>query len=393
MVEQRGIRICPEAWYYALVLALLLSIGIMREANLLLLVAGLLCGPLLLGWRLAVGTLRGLEVRKRVPKAICAGDLLVVNLAVANRRKRLPSWAVVVEDRLTREDVRGGDGPVRPRAFFGHVPAGGSCRQFYRGRIAQRGRYRIGPMKVWTRFPFGFFRRSIRLNRTETLTVLPRLGRLKPGWAVPQDDCFEGARRPQLQRSRGLGDFYGIRQWRPGESRRWIHWRSSARHGTLVVCQFERHRQLDVALLVDLWQPGQPLVEHCENVELAVSFAATVVAEVCRQGGNSLLVGIASADPDYLAGPVSTPLLHQAMERLALAKAHSGDQLPPLLAQVAPRLGPDTDVILVTTRSVDPDPRPLLRSLGDDFRRGAMVRRIRVVNTSSPDLSEIFQVQ
>ena len=42
MVDQRRIRICPEAWHYALVLALLLSIGIMREANLLLLVAGLL---------------------------------------------------------------------------------------------------------------------------------------------------------------------------------------------------------------------------------------------------------------------------------------------------------------------------------------------------------------
>ena len=80
MIDQHRIRICPEAWYYALVLALLLSVGIMREANLLLLVAGLLCGPLLLGWRLAVRTLRDLDVRRRVPQAICAGDLLVVNV-------------------------------------------------------------------------------------------------------------------------------------------------------------------------------------------------------------------------------------------------------------------------------------------------------------------------
>jgi uncharacterized protein (DUF58 family) len=393
MVDQRRIRICPEAWYYALVLALLLSIGIMREANLLLLVAGLLCGPLFLGWRLAVRTLRDLDVRRRVPQAICAGDLLVVNLDLANRRKRLPSWAVVVEDRLIPEGASLGNGPVQPRAYFGHIPAGGACHQFYRGRIAQRGRYRLGPMTVWTRFPFGFFRRSIRLNHTETLTVLPRLGRLKPGWAVPLDDCLEGARRPQIQHRRGLGDFYGVRQWRPGESRRWIHWRSSARHGTLVVCQIQRHQQLNVAVLVDLWQPRQSHVEHFENVELAVSFAATVVADVSRQAGSSLLLGIASADPDLLAGPVSTPLMHQAMERLALAKGHSGDQLRPLLDRVGTRLGPDTDVILVTTRSVDLDEFALAPGSADDFRPGSTVRRLRVVNTSDPDLSEIFQVQ
>jgi uncharacterized protein (DUF58 family) len=377
--------ICPEGWYYVLAVVFVFSVGVVREANLVLLVAALLCGPLLFGWRLAKRTLRDLGVRRRVPRAVCAGDLLVVALDVTNRRGKLPSWAVVVEDQLVREDDRSGERPVKPRAFLDYIPAGKTRRQTYRGRIARRGRYLLGPMQVWTRFPFGFFRRSLFVGESRTLTVLPRMGKLKPGWTSRQYEAFEGARRPQMRQSRGMGEFYGVRQWRAGESRRWIHWRSSARHDSLVVCQFEKQREMDVAVLVDLWQPEAPAVEHLENVELAASFAATVVADVCRQGGSNLLFAVASEAPNCLAGPVSTPLLQESMERLAVAEASSENLLPKLLKEVAPRLGPDTDVIVVTTRSIGDQ----LRDIENNSRRSS--RRFRIVNTADPKLAQIFR--
>jgi hypothetical protein len=137
--------------------------------------------------------------------------------------------------------------------------------------------------------------------------------------------------------------------------------------------------------LVDLWQPEAPEVEHLENVELAASFAATVVTDVCRQGGSNLLFAIASEAPDCLTGPVSAPLLQECMERLAVAEASSGSPLPNLLGKVGPRLGPETDVIVVTTRSISEQ----LRDIEDASRRNS--RRFRVVNTADPELAQIFR--
>lgn len=97
-------------------------------------------------------------------------------------------------------------------------------------------------------------------------------------------------------------DFYGLRDWRPGDSRRWIHWRTSARRGSLVVRQFEQRRSQDLALLVDLWQPTQPSEAELAHVETAVSFVATLLADACQQSGRQLMIQIAAAAPLAVSG-------------------------------------------------------------------------------------------
>ena len=97
-----------------------------------------------------------------------------------------------------------------------------------------------------------------------------------PAWNVQHAEDVEGWQGGR-QPTRASGDFFGVREWQAGDSVRWIHWRGTARHGQLMVRQFEKHRRRDIVLLLDLWQPSQPDEEHLENVELAVCFAAMVV--------------------------------------------------------------------------------------------------------------------
>ena len=177
--------------------------------------------------------------------------------------------------------------------LFPYARAGQSRKGVYRGRLVERGRYRFGPLRASTRFPFGLFSRTITLGKPETLIVLPRLGRLTRGWAARRQEAFAGTDR-RRRRPGAEGDFYGVREWRSGDGRRLIHWRSSARLGKLVVRQFERPRSRDVAVVLDLWQPEPHRPEHVENVELAVSFAATVLADVCRKGGSNIYLGISN---------------------------------------------------------------------------------------------------
>jgi len=388
-----GTAFCKEGWYYLLVLAFVFTAAMLQEMNLMLVLVGMLIGPLLFSWRLVVVTLRGLEVRRRMPRGVCAGDLLVTSVELANLRSRIGSWAVVVQDQIRVEAGPGRGRFIQPTVFFWYVPAGESRQAVYRGRLPQRGRYRFGPLRLWTRFPFGLFQRRSSAKETSVLTVFPRLGRLTRGWIRRHHEAFKGTERRERRHSRITGEFYGVREWRTGDSRRWIHWRSSARHGTLVVRQFEQQRTRDVAVLVDLWQPDLPEPDHLDAVELAVSFAATVAADVCRKGGSDLLVAATGAKPESAGGPASLALLQAAMERLAVAEAASEDRLPALFEHVLGRIEPGTEVVLVSTRSNDLSDVGRFPMLWRDPARRALARRIRTINAADEQLAKYFQAE
>ncbi len=387
--RRSGTSLCLEGAYYLAMLAVVFAVALLGDVNLLMALAGMFVGPLWFNWRLVVATLRGLEIRRKMPHSVCAGDPLLVEVELTNRRRRLGSWAVVLQEEIRRE----GDSPREPaleaQVYFPYVAAGQSRRRVYRGRLPRRGRYHFAPAAVSTRFPFGFVRRTIFSGPADTLMVYPRLGRLTPRWLARQHETFEGSQRRERRSGRMSGDFYGVRPWQSGDARRYIHWRSSARHGNLVVRQFDQHRNRDVAVLVDLWQPERPLAEHAENVELAVSFAATVVADTCRKGGGNLLVGT-TASAECQRGPASTALVQEAMESLAVAEAGPEDRLPDLLDRALASLEPGTEVILVTSRAVDLTDPERFAALWNDPARRNIVPRIRVISTAGEGLAEYF---
>jgi uncharacterized protein (DUF58 family) len=386
--------ICREGLYFLAIIALVFGGAIIKEVNLLLILAGMLLGPFLLNWRAVRSNLRGLSVDRNLPLHVCAGDVLSVDLNLTNTRKKLGSWAVVVEEQIQREPVNGRRNhrhqpTLRPSVLFPYAPAGQSRKGVYRGRLVERGRYRLGPLRASTRFPFGLFSRTITLGESETLIVLPRLGRLTQGWSARRREALIGTDR-RRQKPGAEGDFYGVREWRSGDGRRLIHWRSSARAGKLVVRQFERPRSRDVAVVLDLWQPEPHSPEQVENVELAVSFAATVLADLCRKGGSNISLGISNGKPECVGGPASSATLQRLMEQLALIEARADTSLPALLAATLRQVTPGTEVVLVSTRTIDLTDAAQFREIVSDPVMRDRARRILSVNTSSERLAEYF---
>ena len=302
MSTRRWTSFTREGLQYLLIFALVFGGALVNDVNLLLILGSMLAGPLLLSRHLAMFTLRGLVVQRRLPRAVCAGDLLVVHLAISNTRRRVGSWILVLEEpirRLTAGRQVKGNGLGAPgvpacgsrvdeaSVLFPYVPARQTCKGDYRGRLAQRGRYRLGPLRLSTRFPFGLFRYWMNCGTSATLTVLPRLGRLTQSWNALRHESFAGNDRRE-HRPGIDGDFYGLRPWQRGDSRRWIHWRTSACAGGVMVRQFEQPHSRDAAIVLDLWQPADLDAASVENVELAVSFAATLAAELCRAGNSDV---------------------------------------------------------------------------------------------------------
>src|SRR6185295_19477883 len=84
------------------------------------------------------------------------------------------------------------------------------------------------------------------------------------------------------------GDFYGLREWRAGDARNRIHWRTSARRRSLTVRQYERRHDACLLVIVELWEPDKPTDADRLRTEAVASFAATVFAEACREGTRTI---------------------------------------------------------------------------------------------------------
>ena len=375
MTWQGKTKLTREGWFYLLVLLFILGGAVMREVNLLFVLSGMLAGPLILSLRAVAVSLRGLEVERTMPHRVYAGDPLVVNLNLHNTRRRVGSFALTVEDHIG-SDTTGFD---THSAYFHYVPAGESRQQAYRTRLTRRGLYHIGPFRISTGFPFGLMRRTVVMGETDLILVYPRMGRLTRCWAARQHEAFEGGRW-QLQRyHRAEGEYYGVRPWRDGDSRRSIHWRSSARLGQLVVRQFEQPHTRDIALLVDLWKPDGASTADLQRVERVLSFAATVANDVCREGNANLLLATTGEEPSHLSGPASPQLLQEVMDRLAVCQAGDGGQLYDMLKEVADAIDSGAEVVLVSTRLPDLTGNLRLAEFWHSASRRALMRRIRIV--------------
>ncbi|MBX7167127.1 MAG: DUF58 domain-containing protein [Pirellulales bacterium] len=394
MARRRTLRITLAGVYYLVVLAFLLTGAVLREINLLVALFSLLAAPLLLGLWQVVSTLRRLEVERQLPAQIAAGQLLVVDLQLRNHKRWRSSWAVTAVDQIQREDGETfGESASRSASVFAPcIKAGGTVRRSYEGRLGQRGRYRFGPLQVGSRFPWGLWYAARRHDSFDTLLVVPRTGRLTARWRNVHQQTAQGSREVRGRQGLVEGDFHGLREWRSGDSQRWIHWRTTARAGAVMVRQFEQQRNEDLAVILDLWEPVAPTPEQRENVELAVSFVATIVADLCRRGGSHLVLAVTGQPLHDATGPASMGLLSDVMEHLALASSDVCDRLPPTLPRVLREVRPGTQVVLVSTRAVDLTDTDRFVELWQDPRLRRWVNRVACFDTSNPELSSYYQV-
>ncbi len=360
MSQRRITRLCPEGWYYLFVVTFIMGGAVLGQVNLLVVLGGLMAGPLLFNWRLVQLMLRDLVVRRRVPPRVSAGDVLTVVVSGLNRRRRLMSWLVMVEDALQRD----GDamrGRHRVRLVLPRVPARGHCAASYRVRLARRGRYRFGPLQVSTRFPFGLVRSRMTVDDCPVLLVVPRLGHLTQRWLQMMDSRTQGSYSEGRRQGTLEGDFYGLREWRPGDSQRWIHWRTSAKLGSLAVRQFEQQRNRDVTLVLDLWRPDVPDEPELLHAETAISFLATAVTRFCQRGGGRMVISVAGRDTRYWSGFASGRLAHDLLDHLAEAEPGDGLQIYQVLDHVRELSHASARTVVISTRGA-----PFLTD-GDDW--------------------------
>ena len=213
-----------------------------------------------------------------------------------------------------------------------------------------RGVRRVGPATTRRTDPLGLVVRRAPMAAPVELYVRPRMvavDHLGPGYVRD----LEG--RPSDEISMSDLSFHALREYVQGDDLRHVHWRSSARAGTLYVRQYHDTRRSHAVLLVDDTVVGygpdrsdqSGLVRNDEH-ELALSVAASLAVRL-SQDDVDLTFGCGA---ERVSGPTSRVL--DATCRAGLGSP--GDRLVDAARRLA-RLAPDaSQLVVISGRALDP---------------------------------------
>lgn len=261
LVQRTGIRMA--GWLSVLLGALALVLGLWL-GWLELKVVGILVIVLVvisLVWTLGRPHL---EVRIELPRrSVVAGSRLSAHLVVRNvsPRRNLGS----------RLDL-----PVGADVASFVVPSlagGASMQQRFRVPTSRRGVIRVGPAESIAGDPLALTGRQTQWTDQSTLFVHPVTVPL-PGRQSGFVHDLEGHASPHL--SSADMNFHALRPYAPGDDRRHVHWRSTARTGSLMVRQFEESRMSRVAVSLDT---GRLAWLDADEFEVGVSCAGSVALQ------------------------------------------------------------------------------------------------------------------
>lgn len=378
MFGRQRTTITREGAYFALVVLFILGGAALRQVNLLVTFAGLLVAPAIFHWRIVALTLRKLRMRRRFRPIVHAGEPLDVTVEMTNQNPRLGAWAISIEDTVnSANDNSMGRGFVFLPTAAPEEPSAAS----YQVVLPRRGRYTFGPLVASTRFPLGLFCSWLTYFRSDAVLALPRLGELKEPWL----DLFESRRIGREMsggnRSGNDGDFYALREWRSGDSRRWIHWRSTARLNYPVVRQLEQPRRREAGVIVDLWVPPDATEEDRGWVEMTISFAATVIESLVAAEGRHVHVVLCASETTHWSGDISRRAVQSILRSLAVVDAAEKTDVAHRVVELNTSLRAESQLVVLSTRGIDHF--DLAPTLG---------RRTHWVNVRSDELARYFEL-
>ncbi len=386
------LRWTREGWIYGLLWAGLLAAGLREQINLILLLAGLAAGPIVGSILISAAMLRRLEVGRHAPAYVFSGDPLIVDYSLVNGRNWTAALAMFLEDDLVPVDrTLSGAITLTPRVFFARVPGRDRARVRWEGKGPRRGKYRFRTMELITRSPFGLLERRVTTGVPEALIVYPAIGRLSRRWQLTEREATETKRGHRHDRSAQQQDYHGLRDYRPGDSPRWIHWRTSARLGQPMIKEFEQQNEQDLALLLDPWQPRTKVTpEQRETLEEAIRFAATICLETCRRQGRRLLLGWTGPTPGVRQGPASVKLLHELLEQLAVMRPSTEGTLSALFDILPPATLREAVLVVVSTRTVNLNEEAERSARLSGASARGLLGRVILLDASRGDLADLI---
>lgn len=283
---------------------------------------------------------------------------LALGLGAIVRRPRLEIDRLIAPEKVTRGDGAYGELKVRNVALLPSAPVvaeepcgdrtipvdirrlgpGDTVTKHYRLPTERRGVIPIGPLRLTRRDRFALFQRVQTQGERTELWVRPVVHALR-SLPVGSRRALDGPDEDRAQQ--GSITFDRLREWQMGDDPRHIHWRSTARAGTLIVREHvDTTLPRLVVVLDDRIEASEPAV-----FEEAVEVAASLLAAAAQNGFPATFVSLGGGRAQSRGSARSASLFLDALTQVERTADHRTDAA--LLD--ASRAGGRGTLVLVTT--------------------------------------------
>ncbi len=394
-------------WYLGVIL--LLAVGLIFQLGLLVYAMYALLAVLVLTrfltreWTEKITATRGCN---RTTANV--GESAAVVITLKNNGRLSVPW-MIVEDSVPKQALVQRPPRIklkRKRRKITKLKAGSQITLPYQVEFLVRGYYQIGPLLVESGDVFGLHRRFRTLTEPHFVLVYPKV--------VPLQGYDISSRRPigEVRMAHRLFEdptrISGVRPYQMGDSLNRIHWRATARTGSLHSKTYEPSTIAGATILLDFHQDRYAARHEPIRSELCVTTAASLANTVYQLGQQIGIItnGRDAADRIRLEGirhefstreaarveaetmpesdrlrPVIVPTrrgadqLMRILESLARVELTNGLTFPQLVTETASRLPRDATVIAILSDV----PEDTAIALGSLRRQGFAVTAILVM--------------
>jgi uncharacterized protein (DUF58 family) len=227
------------------------------KAGLLYFLASLMVATLFTSLIFPIFMVGGIKVERECPSFVCEGEKANLKLTLHNRKRR--KYLLLVKDRFARSEGE---------TFIPLLSKGKLSIDY--SLFPKRGVYRKGKISLISRFPFGLLEVKKDFEVESEMIVYPKIYPLKT-LPLLESGSFPGEFLHAERRN--LGDeYYGVREYRPGDSLRFIHWKKTASKEEPVVKEFEER----VGSYLSIFLDNRLKIHHQESLDEVVRVAASV---------------------------------------------------------------------------------------------------------------------
>ena len=280
-----------------------------------------------------------LSVARFAPESVVEGDNVEVTFELQND-SRMSLFFPVIGETLVFEAER------HARILFaGRMLPGERLQRSTIARcLSPRGVYPAARSVLQVQDPFGWFSLRRAFDFPQSLTVFPRLHKLE----------LTDIHGRQLDQMCGLhshpapgwsDEFLKVREYRPGDSQRRIHWGLTARLGEPVLREFTRLSGGDLYIILDLHRDSVVGRGRNTSLEHAVRIAASLAAHTLEAGQRVHLLAGGNREFHVPAGNGHTQLRRILHTLVHIAPSAQEPILPQLLTNASAELGDGATIV------------------------------------------------